>query len=145
MFKIDCNSSVVEYGFAREVIYILGYGATRTGDDMMIYPEKGNYSLYVKPGTQDHIAKFVVDEGAFSNCLTRDGLIKFNLPHHELVDFRAFLELIVKRYSPNYKPASCEYMGRGRTQDHYIAECVKEIKRVKEETPENEMFIHFEF
>ena len=138
------DASVVEYSYARRILYALGYGAVREADFLNVFEKRTSSSLYTNNGG-GCVAKLAVDEGGFCSCLTEDGSLSYNQPWVELVDFRQLLWIIVKRYSPAFTPAPCEYIGRGRTQEHYIAESLREIKRLEEESPESELFQLFKF
>ncbi|WP_438980216.1 hypothetical protein [Polynucleobacter sp.] len=147
MIKINFSASVVDYAFARHVIHALGYGATRIKEELVIYPSRycNSQTLYVRPGSNDQISALFVDEGMFSYCLCEEGLLPYNKPWMELVDFQQLLSLIVKRYSPEFRPEPSPFMGRGRTQDYLIHAYSTEIKRILDEEPHSDMANHFEF
>lgn len=145
MITINIDSSVVEYTFTREIIFALGFGAIREKDELVVYKNRTSYSLYTKITDNEKVWALSIGEGYFSACLCKDGLKGSNAPWMEMVDFRQLLGLIVKRYSPEFKPRPSEFIGRGRTQQHFIDEYWTEIMRMQDENPDSEMFETFRF
>lgn len=145
MITINIDSSVVEYTFAREIIFALGFGAIREKDELVVYKNRTSFSLYTKITDNEKVCALSIDEGYFSECLCNDRLNGSSAPWMELVDFRKLLGLIVKRYSPEFNPRPSEFIGRGRTQQHFIDEYWTEIMRMQDENPDSEMFEEFRF
>lgn len=132
--KININpaSSVVEIGLARSMLYLCGYGIAREPNNLVIYPERENNSLYIdKAKTEQRvIGRLFVDEGFFSYCLYETHLGTHSKPWDELVDFQSLLWFIIKAINPNYKPEPSPYMGRGRSQQHAIDQHIIELEQL---------------
>jgi len=140
---VNMQASVVEYTLARQIIYVLGFGATRDADTLKVFKERTNYSLYT--GNKELVWELRIDEGMFSGCMDGREQLWYNQPWYELVDFRQLLGLIVKRFSPKFTPRPSTYIGRGRTQQHLIDEYYTEIMRMRDEEPDSDMFELFSF
>ena len=142
------TADVLEYGLAREILFQLGYGATRDGDNLIVYSERTSSSLYVGKATAEEkgikeVGRLYCDEGWQQDCLTSDGNVGVNRPWMEMCSMNEVLKLIVLRLDPDREYERSPYMGRGSTARHYHKQYVDAIDELGED---NEMFtLNFEW
>lgn len=121
---INCQASVVEYTFARKILYYCGYGVTRTSNSQLkIFDQCPSHNtLYVNEEENESFTTLIVDEGVFSDSLFNDGHLYISKGWWELVDFKELLRLVVNRIAPDFVPASCNAQGRSSRAIHFIGE-----------------------
>ena len=131
------TADVLEYGLAREILFRLGYGATRDGDDLVVYDKSISSSLYVSKTDAEEkgikeVGRLYCDEGWQEDCLTSDGKVGVNRPWMEMCDMNPILRLIVLRLDPEREFKMSPYMGRGFTARHYHEQYVKAIDELRD-------------
>ena len=120
MIKLDRATSVVEYQTAR-MILIRFYDLYRKNDSELWLLKQSNRSWHEPAEDEKPIMIMNVDQGLFD--YTWDGTkTRMSMPGEELVDFLALLKALTKELMPEFKPARCDYMGRGRQVSHFIVE-----------------------
>ena len=126
------TADVLEYGLAREILFRLGYGATRDGDYLVVYDKSISSSLYVGKASAEEqgikeVGRLYCDEGWQQDCLTSDGKVGVNRPWMEMCNMNDVLRLIVLRLDPNREYKKSPFMGRGFTARHYHGQYVEAI------------------
>jgi hypothetical protein len=90
--------NVVEYGFARAILHLAGFGARREADDLVVYDHRSTGSLYCSPESPiERVDSLVVDEGFQSRVLHADGTVGENYPWEELVDAQELWCCVAKK------------------------------------------------
>jgi len=116
------QASVIDYALTREMIYSLGLGARREGDYLVVLRERTGGSLYSKPHEgEEVIGRFYVDEGFYSDTLSRSGL-GVNTPWMELIDATDFFKMVVRVLQPDVEIDSGGFIGRGFTKSHIMGQ-----------------------
>lgn len=116
------RASVIDYALAREMIYSLGLGARREGDYLVVLRERTQGSLYCSPREdEEQIASFYVDEGFYSDTLSRSGL-GVNAPWMELIDATDFFKMVVRVLQPDVEIDPGSFIGRGFTKSHIMGQ-----------------------
>ena len=117
------RASVIDYAMAREMIYSLGLGARREGDHLVVLHGHGHGgSLYCAPREdEEQIASFYVDEGFYSDTLSRSGL-GVNAPWMELIDATDFFKMVVRVVQPDVEIDPGNFIGRGFTKSHIMGQ-----------------------
>ena len=116
--KLHRNSSVVELGATRRIIYQLCYSAMRDGDYLKVFDRTPQGSLYITKADQKgtpQVCSLYIDEGGYSDCMLEDGVLaRWNDPWDELVDYCNILSMIYTKFYPNFNHPTSGAMGRGR-------------------------------
>lgn len=116
------RASVIDYALAREMIHSLGFGARREGDYLVVLRERTGGSLYSKPQEgEEVIGRFYVDEGFYSDTLSRSGL-GINAPWMELIDATDFFKMMVRVLQPDVEIDSGDFIGRGFAKSHIMGQ-----------------------
>lgn len=117
------RASVIDYAMAREMIYSLGLGARREGDHLVVLHDDGHGgSLYCEPREdEEQIASFYVDEGFYSDTLSRSGL-GVNAPWMELIDATDFFKMVVRVVQPDVEIDPGNFISRGFTKSHIMGQ-----------------------
>ena len=116
------RASVIDYALAREMIHSLGFGARREGDYLVVLRERTGVSLYSKPQEgEEVIGRFYVDEGFYSDTLSRSGL-GVNAPWMELIDATDFFKMMVRVLKPDVDINPGGFVGRGFTKSHIMSQ-----------------------
>ena len=116
------RASVIDYALAREMIYSLGFGARREGDYLVVLRERPGGTLYSNPQEDEEvIGRFYVDEGFYSDTLSRSGL-GVNAPWMELIDATDFFKMVVQVLQPDVEIDSGGFIGRGFTKSHIMSQ-----------------------
>ena len=116
------RASVIDYALAREMIHSLGFGARREGDYLVVLRERTGGSLYSKPQEgEEVIGRFYVDEGFYSDTLSRSGL-GINAPWMELIDATDFFKMMVRVLQPDVEIDSGGFIGRGFAKSHIMGQ-----------------------
>ena len=129
---LNKNASVVDYNFARIVLVGLGYDLFRANDSQLKVMEGEGTGWRQPKNDDDYIGILTVDVGLYSDVLANDGKLCFSKPGQELVDFCSFLQFIVKKLKPDFKPTSSPYIGHGRSQQHYIEQYVAVLTNIED-------------
>ena len=142
---INKKASVVEMNTFRKIVILLGLGCNRKGDRTLVIMDKPEYKgSFWAPGNDEEyvgITTMDVDCGVFSDCLYSEidpgynmkGLLGISTRWMELVDFADTLWLIAKTLNPEFKVSDSGFLGRGRQQEHKIAECFSELQKLSEQ------------
>ena len=116
------RASVIDYALAREMIHSLGFGARREGDYLVVLRERTGVSLYSKPQEgEEVIGRFYVDEGFYSDALSRSGL-GINAPWMELIDATDFFKMMVRVLQPDVEIDPGSFIGRGFAKSHIMGQ-----------------------
>ena len=116
------QASVIDYALTREMIYSLGLGARREGDYLVVLRERTGVSLYSKPQEgEEVISRFYVDEGFYSDTLSRSGL-GINAPWLELIDATDFFKMMVRVLQPDVEIDPGSFIGRGFAKSHIMGQ-----------------------
>ena len=116
------RASVIDYALAREMIHSLGFGARREGDYLVVLRERTGVSLYSKPQEgEEVIGRFYVDEGFYSDTLSRSGL-GINAPWMELIDATDFFKMVVRVLQPDVEIDPGNFIGRGFAKSHIMGQ-----------------------
>lgn len=140
-FKFRLGGQVVEYGAARKLLWLLGFGMRREENFLVVYRHKMNAAGiqpcetggYVPKETkQEPDASLYVDEGYYTGMLSLDAegnLLKSGMNDNwmELVDATNLAGVIVRKCFPDFVLDHGNFIGRGYTQQHHMDQYLKAL------------------
>ena len=137
---------VVEYGLARQLLYIAGMGQRKTdADHMKVFLNRGERGFYVSEKVEKEnkeVDELYVDEGMYSNSLhistdnpgvtvsrNSDGWCEY-------VDAVELMSCLVTKLVPNAKIKQSDALGAGRRQQDYMDQYKDLLLQWSKDNPE---------